>query len=309
MTSTEHPTTVGSQAKERLAELLAERAAWVGGPPRDPAAGHPAEATVVVLLRSFDLDSLVNGARVRGRPCPGRGGRLAPILDPDALPVRQPRQPHRAHTAPTGLPDRDHRLARALCAPASARPDPAVQTGLRGSSGTPPGHRDHTCRTPCRYASHTRRPVPAPAHRRTGPETRRLPHPPPPRPERVRPPRPPPAGRTSPPDPLPGPRCRSGQGNAGLCPRPPGGRRPGAAPSPRLALRHVPPRPPQPDRPQVTAPLNSNWTARKPWTSPTSPMTIWPAWRSPQGCGVSRNRSGRRSPRRTAQLPRTAEAA
>ncbi|WP_406129069.1 DUF6182 family protein [Streptomyces canus] len=63
MTSTEHPTTVGSPAKERLAELLAERAAWVGGPPRDPAAGHPAEATVVVLLRSFDLDGLVNGAR------------------------------------------------------------------------------------------------------------------------------------------------------------------------------------------------------------------------------------------------------
>lgn len=57
--------------QERLAELLDERAAWVGDRPHRSPQQHPeqhpaqspAESTVLVLLRSVDLDGLVNGAR------------------------------------------------------------------------------------------------------------------------------------------------------------------------------------------------------------------------------------------------------
>ncbi|MFF6807454.1 DUF6182 family protein [Streptomyces sp. NPDC012616] len=48
--------------QERLAELLARRAAWVGRPPRRPVAGEPPETTVLVVLRAVDLPGLVRGA-------------------------------------------------------------------------------------------------------------------------------------------------------------------------------------------------------------------------------------------------------
>jgi hypothetical protein len=47
--------------QERLAELLARRAAWVGRPPRRPVAGEPPETTVLVILRAVDLPGLVRG--------------------------------------------------------------------------------------------------------------------------------------------------------------------------------------------------------------------------------------------------------
>ncbi|GHJ17467.1 MULTISPECIES: DUF6182 family protein [unclassified Micromonospora] len=52
----------GAPSESRLAELLAARAAWVGAEPHR-AADDTGGCTVLVLLRSVDLDDLVRGAR------------------------------------------------------------------------------------------------------------------------------------------------------------------------------------------------------------------------------------------------------
>jgi hypothetical protein len=50
-------------AQARLAELLAERVAWVTGRPPGEADADPADTTVIVALRSFRLADVVHGAR------------------------------------------------------------------------------------------------------------------------------------------------------------------------------------------------------------------------------------------------------
>ncbi|MBV2156634.1 DUF6182 family protein [Kitasatospora sp. SUK 42] len=49
--------------QERLAELFAERSAWVGRQPPSTPAEETAETTVLVVLRDLDLPGLVDGAR------------------------------------------------------------------------------------------------------------------------------------------------------------------------------------------------------------------------------------------------------
>ena len=50
-------------APHRLAELLADRARWVGRTPQDADRDDPAAVTALVVLRAVDLTDLVTGAR------------------------------------------------------------------------------------------------------------------------------------------------------------------------------------------------------------------------------------------------------